>query len=173
MRRLHIPILLGTGRQGRYSEKVAEYVKRQIVNYDKFITEIIDVRDYATPITVPGWENQNPIIKKVQSLMQKADGLILVIPEYNHGYPGELKIFFDKIQTQLQGKSIAVCGVSSGGLGGARVVENFLPILVCFQMKIIIPAIYFSNIEKLFDEQGNITDNKYDSRLEKLLQKFN
>jgi len=50
----YIPIVLGTGREGRYSDKVANFVFQE-ASKQSFKTEVIDVRDYATPVTVPSW----------------------------------------------------------------------------------------------------------------------
>ena len=50
----YIPILLGTGREGRMSEKVAEYLLEKVKMFE-FKTEILDVRDFVTSVTVPAW----------------------------------------------------------------------------------------------------------------------
>jgi len=104
--------------------------------------------------------------------MTKADGLIVIMPEYSHGYPGELKIFFDKIGNELSEKPIAFCGVSSGGFGGTRGVENFLPVAIAFGMIPLLPVVYFSKVEKLFDN-NNITDQSYIKKINKLFISIN
>ena len=87
---LYIPIILGTAREGRKSEMVANYVLNNIKKLG-VETELIDVRDFIQGSTygindkIESWKN-----KAIQ-----ADGIIIVTPEYNHGYPGELKIFLD------------------------------------------------------------------------------
>ena len=48
---LFIPILLGTARKGRQSEKVARFVFDETKQYGKFETELIDVRDFGISIT--------------------------------------------------------------------------------------------------------------------------
>jgi len=166
--KLFIPIILGTGRQGRYSEKVADYVFEQTKN-ESFDCKIIDVKKYATPVTVPPWQ-ENKISKKLSAIIKKADGIIIVIPEYNRGYPGELKIFIDKLGHELENKPVAFCGVSSGKFGGARAIENILPIIVYMGAHPINQAVYFSLVEKLFTKKGVIKDSTYHKKIKKLFE---
>ena len=82
-------------------------------------------------------------------------------PEYDHGYPGELKMMLDMLYKEFNRKPVGICGVSAGGTGGVRVVEQLRLVAIEFQMVPIREAIYFSNVHKLFDEEGNITDESY------------
>lgn len=61
--------------------------------------------------------------------MTRADGLVIVSPEYNHGYPGEMKLMLDQLYKEYNRKPVGICGVSSGALGGARMVEQLRLIL--------------------------------------------
>ena len=44
----------------------------------------------------------------------RADGLILVVPEYNHSFPGLLKHVLDTNLKEYIHKAVGVCGVSAG-----------------------------------------------------------
>lgn len=48
---LYIPIILGTAREGRRSEKVAEYILSEVRNRTGIESEIVDVRDYRLSAT--------------------------------------------------------------------------------------------------------------------------
>lgn len=48
MDKLFIPILLGSARDGRYSEHAAKFVLEEAKSYGQFETELIDVRDFVT-----------------------------------------------------------------------------------------------------------------------------
>lgn len=54
---------------------------------------------------------------------------MLVVPEYNHGYPGLPKHALDTNLKEYIYKAVGVCGVSAGGFGGTLVIENLLPVL--------------------------------------------
>jgi NAD(P)H-dependent FMN reductase len=61
--------------------------------------------------------------------MNRSDALVIVAPEHNHGYPGMLKHVLD---TNLHGyvhKAGGVVGVSAGVFGGARVIQNLIPVM--------------------------------------------
>lgn len=164
MSNLFIPILLGTAREGRESEKVARFIFKEAEKFGQFETEFLDVRNFATVgVTgiMPAKQAEN-----WRETMKKADGLIIVSPEYNHGYPGELKIMLDKLRNEYVRKPVGICGVSSGILGGARMVEVLRITLIELQMVPIRNAVYFREIKTLFDEKGEIKDDAYFKRVQ-------
>jgi NAD(P)H-dependent FMN reductase len=70
-------------------------------------------------------------------------------------------------------KAAGVCGVSAGPFGGARMIQNFLPVLRELGMMTIFTDVYFGNAGKLFDAMtGKITDPAYTGRLDKFLNEL-
>lgn len=165
---LNIPILLATARKGRQSEKVAKYTLKKAREFG-FESEIVDVKDYMTDRTIPAWEDQTNV-KTWREIMQKAEGLIIVIPEYNHGVPGEFKIVFDQLFEEYKRKPVSICAVSSGSIGGARVIEQVWQIALAVNMVPTSQAVHFPNVKELFDENGEIKDKKQDERMGKMLE---
>lgn len=151
---LYIPIILGTARVGRKSEMVANYVL-EFVKKLEVETEILDVKDYLQGSTY----GANEKIESWKQKATKADGLIIVTPEYNHGYPGELKIFLDNIYHELSHKPLGLVGVSSGTIGGARVIEQLKQLAIEFHMVPVRTGVYFGPIAEIFDESNNIKDS--------------
>jgi NAD(P)H-dependent FMN reductase len=86
---MFFPIILGTAREGRFSENVARYIVKQ-TKKSGYKTQLIDVRDYRIPATDNTGKSKEA--KKLKRIVEKADGPIIVAPEYNHSYPGELKM---------------------------------------------------------------------------------
>ncbi len=166
---MYIPIILGTARLGRQSEKAAKFVLGE-TRKAKIESEIIDVRDYRMEATDNSQESAKA--KKLAEKIIKADGLIIVSPEYNHGYPGELKMMLDLLYQQYFYKPVGICGVSSGGLGGARMVEQLRQVLIEFHMAPIREAIYFSIIQECFNEDGSIKDKTFHDRIKKFLDEL-
>jgi NAD(P)H-dependent FMN reductase len=160
-----IPILLGTARPERRSEKAAKFVYDSLSKRYDADTQLIDIKDYLTPHTFASWQESEQG-KRWKEIILKAQGLIIVTPEYNHGYPGELKILLDKLYEEYKRLPVGLCGVSSGNFGGTRVVENLLPVLKELNMIPIHTVIYFSKIKELFDQNGKITDESYNARME-------
>ena len=79
----------------------------------------------------------------------------------DNGYPGELKMFLDNAYAEYERKPVAICGVSSGPVGGARMVEQLKLVLSAFQMMIINAVVYFVNVNDLFDTSGTIQNREY------------
>ncbi len=165
--KLFIPVVLGTARKDRASAKAANFVKEQVEEYG-VETKLIDVRKVMIEATIPAWVDDE-VTTNWRSVAERMDGLIIVAPEYNHGYPGELKLFIDMAYKEYQHKPVAICGVSAGGLGGVRMVDNLIPIMIELQMVPIRNVVYFSNIKELFKESGEITDETYKKRVATML----
>ena len=91
-RPLYLPLILGTARKGRMSEHVANFLLSEMRKRPEIETEIIDVRTLKMRLDDAGTEMQDPEYGKK---MTRADGLVIVVPEYNHGYPGLLKHALD------------------------------------------------------------------------------
>jgi NAD(P)H-dependent FMN reductase len=67
---------------------------------------------------------------------------------------------------------MGICGVSAGLFGGARVIEGLLPVMRELGLVTIFWDVNFGNVQKLFDEQGNLVDQSYVRRLEKFLNEL-
>jgi len=171
MNKFFIPILLATGRNERESERVAKYTL-EMAQENGFESEIVDVRDHIQDKTIPNWQDPIPSQKWAQ-IMTRADGLIIVVPEYNHSFPGEFKIVFDQLFDEYKKKPVSICAVSSGGFGGTRVIEQIWNVTLAAGMVPTSYAVHFSKVKELFDKNGEIKDEKkqeYDKRMEKMLQ---
>ena len=165
-RPLFIPVLLGTPRQGRMSEHVARFVHGEVAKRAGVETELIDVRELPFPTMDAGEAIKH---EPFSAAMARADALVIVVPEYNHGYPGLLKHALDTNLKEYIHKAVGLCGVSAGGFGGTRVIENMLPVMRELGLVTIFWDGNFSNSYKLFDEAGTLLDQSYVKRIEKFL----
>ena len=163
---LFIPVILGTTRKGRASENVARFVYAETSRRDGVETELIDIRDLNLATDDAGEAIKDP---KFSELVARADGLILVVPEYNHGYPGLLKHVLDSNLKEYIHKAVGVCGVSAGSFGGVRVIENLLPVLRELGLVTIFWDGNFSSARALFAEDGTLLDRSYVKRMDKFL----
>ena len=168
-RPISIPVILGTPRQGRMSEYVAKFVVEEVAKRDGIETQLIDIRQLAIPITDAGESIKDPGFSE---LMLRADGLIIVTPEYNHGYPGLLKHVLDTNLKEYIHKAVGICGVSAGPFGGTRVIQNLLPVMRELGLVNIFWDVNFSNIHQAFDEVGNLTDQGYIRRFDKFFKEL-
>lgn len=165
---MYIPVILGTSRKGRQSKKVAEAVCRGITERGSE-TALLDVRDYAPTATDNTKENDNS--RKFSEKISRADALVIVSPEYNHSFPGELKMTLDMLFEEYAGKTAWLCGVSSGQMGGARAVEQLKLLCVSLGMKPVNEALYFPFVQKVFNEKGDLENEEQLARLKKFVEK--
>lgn len=164
-RPVFLPVILGTSRQERRSEPAARFVLEEVGSRPDVETEWIDIRTIRLSI-----DDAGEAIKDTQfaATVSRADGLILVVPEYNHSFPGLLKHVLDTNLEEYIHKAVGICGVSAGPFGGARMIQSLLPVLRELGLVTIFSDIYFGSAGKLFDPAtGKITDPAYRGRLKK------
>jgi NAD(P)H-dependent FMN reductase len=166
---LFIPIILGTSRQGRQSENVARFVFEQTRKRAGVETELIDVCTLPMKLDDAGEQMKDA---KFSATINRCDGLIIVTPEYNHGYPGLLKHALDMNLEEYIHKAVGICGVSAGAFGGVRAIEALLPVMRELGLVTIFSDVNFGNVEKLFDDQGNLLDQNYARRLDNFLNEL-
>jgi NAD(P)H-dependent FMN reductase len=167
---LFIPVILGTSRQGRQSEHVARFVVEQAATYNGVETELIDIRNIAIATDDAGEAIKDP---QFAASMERADGLIIVVPEYNHGYPGLLKHVLDTCLKEYIHKAVGLCGVSAGPFGGTRVIQNMLPVMRELGLVTIFSDLNFGNVQTLFDESGTLLDKPtYSRRFDRFMQEL-
>jgi NAD(P)H-dependent FMN reductase len=169
LRPFFIPVILGTSRQGRMSEQVAHFMLDQVAKRDGIETELIDIRLIPVPTTDAGEAIKDEAFSKS---MMRADAFVLVVPEYNHGYPGLLKHVLDTNLKEYIHKAVGICGVSAGGFGGTRVIQNLLPVMRELGLVTIFWDGNFSNVQNIFDADGRLLDHAFIRRTEKFLNEL-
>jgi NAD(P)H-dependent FMN reductase len=168
-RPIFIPVILGTTRQGRMSEHVARFVVEEVRKRDGVETELIDIRNIPLSTMDAGESIKDA---KFSATVMRADGLIIVTPEYNHGYPGLLKHVLDTNLKEYIHKAVGICGVSAGGFGGTRVIEGLLPVMRELGLVNIFWDGNFSSVQNIFDASGNLLDQAYIKRIDKFLKEL-
>jgi len=168
-RPLFVPVLLGTPRQGRMSEHAAKVVWSEVARRPGVETELVDIAALSIPVDDAGEAAKDP---RFAELVNRADALVLVAPEYNHGYPGLLKHVLDTNLKEYIHKAVGVVGVSAGVFGGARAIQNLIPVLRELGLVTIFWDVNFTTVGRRFDEDGNLVDDSFlsiDKFLDELL----
>ena len=100
--------------------------------------ELVDLRDHPLPFfdELPPArtlrEYPTPEIARLGRTIDRADGFVIVTPEYNHGYSAVLKNAIDHTFVEWRRKPVAF--VSWGNVGGARAVEQLRLVMVELEM---------------------------------------
>jgi NAD(P)H-dependent FMN reductase len=121
-------------------------------------TELIDVAKLPISTDDAGESAKDPTFADA---MNRSDALVLVAPEYNRGYPGLLKHVLDTNLKEYIHKAVGVVGVSTGIFGGARMIENLLPVLRELGLVTIFWDVNFNNVRSRFDEKGALVDESF------------
>ncbi|WP_010648653.1 NADPH-dependent FMN reductase [Oceanobacillus massiliensis] len=145
---LKIGIILGSVRQGRNGEAVANWTydfatKRN----DEAEYEIVDLADYKLPFlgaALPEAQQAEAeaAIKAWSEKIASFDGYVFVTPEYNHAVGGALKNALDFLKPEVANKAAGFVGY--GSLGGTRAHENLRLIFGELQIADVRTALTFS-----------------------------
>ena len=150
MDKLFIPALLGTNRRERKSAHVANWLVGEMGKRSDIETRLFDVRDFALPKDAYGGEIKDDFPEWRDSII-RADGLVLITPEYNHGYPGAMKSVLDLLLKEYIHKCVALVGVSAGPWGGTRVIEALVNVVRELGLVVTFTDLNFPSVEKKFD----------------------
>jgi NAD(P)H-dependent FMN reductase len=168
-RPLYIPVILGTTRMGRMSAHVAQLLAEEISKQPGIETDLIDIAKVPLPTNDAGEAIRHA---DFSDKMNRADALVVVSPEYNHGYCGLLKHVLDSCLKEYIHKAVGIVGVSAGPFGGTRVIQNLLPVMRELGLVTIFWDVNFSSVQKGFDENGKLLDGSYIRRIDKFLQEL-
>jgi NAD(P)H-dependent FMN reductase len=161
--KLFIPLVLGTNRKGRESEHVAKWLFGKMEERVDIETKLFDVRDFDLPRDDYGTAIGKDFPEWRDAVIS-ADGLVLVVPEYNHGYPGVLKSVIDLLLKEYIHKAVGLVGVSASPWGGTRVIEACVPMVRELGLAVTFKDLNFPQIQNKFDENGNLLDEAFNER---------
>jgi len=175
-------ILLGSTRQGRRGEVVAKWVKTAADADSRFEVDYVDLRELnlpffdepESPFTMydEGRDYIRPEGKAWAQRVGKSEGVLVVTPEYNHGYPGVLKNALDWVGREWGDKPVAF--VSYGNItGGARSVEQLRQVANELGLVQVANAIYFPGISRgAFTEAGQPSNAGANDNLKKMFDEL-
>jgi len=169
--KLFVPLLLGTPRKNRESEYVAKWVYSKLDARVGIETQYFDVCDFRLPQDHYGQEIKDQFPEWRDAII-KADGLVIVTPEYNHGYPGSLKSVLDLLLREYVHKAVAFVGVSAGPWGGTRVIEACVPMVRELGLAVTFTDLNFPSVASKFDENGKLLDDAFEKRAEGFLDEL-
>lgn len=171
MEQLRLPVLLGTNRKMRKSVLAAKWLIGEMGKRTEIETRLFDTDDFALPQDDYGTGIKD-LFPEWRDAIVKADGLIIVSPEYNHGYPGTLKAVLDLLLKEYIHKSVALVGVSAGPWGGTRVIESIVPLVRELGLAVTFTDLNFPFIQKTFDDEGKLLDSAFEQKAQGFLDEL-
>jgi chromate reductase len=160
-----VAVLVGSLRQASITRRVAAALAD--VAPAELTLEQVEMGDL--PLYNQDFDDQHRVPAEWAEFRRKiaaADAVLFVTPEYNRSIPGVLKNAIDVGsrpygQSVWSGKPAAVVSVSPGLLGAFGANHHLRQMLVFLNMPTLQqPEAYISNAAALFDQQGNLVNDK-------------
>jgi NAD(P)H-dependent FMN reductase len=171
MDKLFLPVLLGTNRKKRNSVRPANWLVGEMQKRPDIETKLFDTADFALPHDDYGQEIKD-LFPEWRDAIIRADGLVIVTPEYNHGYPGALKAVLDLLLKEYIHKAVAFVGVSYGPWGGTRVIEAMVTMVRELGLAVTFTDLNFPKVTRTFDDEGQLLDQAYEKRAQGFLDEL-
>lgn len=166
---LFLPVLLGTTREKRRSIRPAKFIVEHLNARDGISSILVDPRELNLPGDGNDPEGKDP---KYTEITEEADGFVIVVPEYNHSFPGSLKRMLDSELKNYIHKPVNLVGVSSGGFGGVRAIESLVPVVRELGMAVTFADVMVKGSKDAFDDNSQPTDIEFTARLDKAIDEL-
>lgn len=161
-KRPKIAIISASIRKGRNSHRVAIFFKNYLLANDLGEAEILDLKAYDFPL----FEERLHLLKEPHQQaivfgdkVRNCDGVIVVTPEYNGGYPASLKNAIDLLYDEWHRKPVAIATVSDGDFAGTQVITS-LQFSFWKLRALLVPARFnVAKVQDHFNEEG-LPDNE-------------
>ena len=116
----------------------------------KFSGAFLEKISLPLEIFSPEAYKKKPVsFRPFQDAVSNADGLVVVVPEYNGSYPGVLKYFIDMLEfpSSFENRPVAYIGIAAGMWGGLRSVEHLQGVFgyrngFNFNERVFVPNVY-------------------------------
>jgi NAD(P)H-dependent FMN reductase len=121
----------------------------------------LDLKEYNFPVFNERLRLQkepSPAAMEFAGKIKSADGVIIVTPEYNGGYPASLKNAIDLLYDEWYHKPVAISTVSDGNFGGYQVLISVQFILWKMKARTITALFPVPRVMDSFDENGIPSD---------------
>jgi len=156
-----IAIISPSVRSGRKSHRVALWFRNYIEQNNLAHADIIDLSEYRFPVfeeRLKLQEKPQPATLEFAARIRSADGVIIVTPEYNGGFPASLKNVIDLLTDEWRRKPVAISTVSDGPFGGTQVITSLQFTLWKLGARTV-PAMFpVPRVDVAFDEEGRPAD---------------
>ena len=171
----HVAVLVGSLRKESLNRKLALALAAMAPASLKL--GIVEIRDL--PLYDQDLDSDHPPEPwvRLRREIAAADAVLFVTPEYNRSVPAALKNAID-VGSRPYGRSVwngkpgAVVSVSPGAIGGFGANHHLRQSLVFLNVPALQHEAYIGGADKLFDEQGSITNPGTKDFLGKFLHAF-
>ncbi|MCF3640700.1 NAD(P)H-dependent oxidoreductase [Rhizobium sp. TRM95111] len=145
-----VALIYGSARENRFCDTVVDWVLSELRAMKGFAVVRLDPAELVISARGPDAAS----VERIEAVLTAADAILIVTPEYNHGYPAPLKAIIDSTFKPWHAKPVAF--VSYGGIsGGLRAVEQLRQVFAELHAVTIRETVSLAHAWALFDSAGN------------------
>lgn len=155
-----LKIITSTTREGRKGPIVADWIYGIARENKDFEVELLDLALINLPLMdepahprLQQYKHEHT--KKWSATINAADAFIIVLAEYNYGYPAPIKNALDFLFNEWKYKPVAF--VSYGGIGGGmRSAQMLKQVVTTLHMMPIVEAVTIPSFSKYINDQNKL-----------------
>lgn len=173
----NVKIITSTTREGRKGTAIANWVTGLAAKSEGINAELLDLAEINLPLMDephhPRMQQyQHEHTKRWSEKIRAADGFIIVLAEYNFGYPAPIKNALDYLFNEWRHKPVGI--VSYGGAsGGLRSTQMLKQVVTALSMMPLAEQVSIPFFTKYIDEAGEFKpDASIEKAAETLLTEF-
>lgn len=153
-----LKIIASTTRPGRKGISVANWIMELVEQDSEVNAELLDLARINLPFLD---EPYHPKLKKYQhehtkkwsAIIDESDAFIIILSEYNFGFPAPIKNALDYLFNEWKYKPVAF--VSYGGIsGGLRSAEMLKQVVTALGMMPIVEAVSIPSFNKYINDEN-------------------
>ncbi|HEY0273330.1 MAG TPA: NAD(P)H-dependent oxidoreductase [Chitinophaga sp.] len=171
-----IAIVSGSTRTGRLSHNVSLVLAAKLQHLTGQVPVMIDLAAYDIPPFEETLDKQSipsAGLRQISGLLQTADALLFVSPEYNGSYTPALKNMVDSLgKKEFARKVIGSVSVSTGSLGGLRGALSMQQLVlavwgIALPQMLLVPV-----VQDKVNHKAEFTDPKFETKATDFLKEF-
>ena len=169
---LNVLVILGSNRRGRMSPRVATFVMSRLAALRDVQATLADLGTIDLPVMeerLGRIDPPPPGLAELGASIAGADAVVIVSPEYNHGYPGVLKNALDYFLPEFKRTPVALVTVSGGGHGGVNAWAQLVTVLTYMGALVLPQTVAVAKVQDSFDADGRAVDQAYVKRVDGML----
>ena len=173
-----LTIIVGSTRPGRAGQPIAEWFADRARSHAGFDVEVADLAEIGLPLLD---EPNHPRLEQYtkqhtkdwSAIVDRADAVVFVTPEYNYGYPAALKNAIDFLHREWRDKPAGF--VSYGGVAaGTRAVQQLKQVVTTLRMTPVFDSVNIPFHAQLIKdgkfEATDLLNQAADTMLDELLR---
>jgi len=161
---INLKIIIASTRPVRKGPAIAAWFYDLAVKHTEFNVELVDLATVNLPFLD---EPKHPRLKQYEhqhtkdwsAIVDPADAFVIVMSEYNFGFPATIKNAIDFLFQEWNYKAVSF--VSYGGVsGGTRAVQMLKEVITAVDMMPISTAVHIPAFTKRIDESGKFNSDE-------------